>query len=129
MLNEKGLTLIELLVSFTILIMVMASAVQFYKHYAEESREFGDYLTAKHITIDALEYSRSAFLENGSQSGTFVHQGVTTMNEINFEYIVAQEDVTSNFAIYSADVGVRKLTAQTKWGKKSMEVILYVSSP
>lgn len=127
--NEKGLTLIELLVAFTILIMVMASVVQFYKHYAEESREFGDYLTAKHIAIDALEYSRSTFLESGSQSGTFVHQGVTNVNETNFEYIVTQEDITSNFAIYSADVEIRKLTARTKWKKKKLEVILYVSSP
>lgn len=129
MLNEKGMTMIELLIAIAILISILTASLRFYENYAYESSEFGEYLTAKHLTVKALEIARGNYIDNVRMPSLVVYEDIERINGVNFQSTVTQLEVTEIVGVISQDVEMVKLTATTSWKSKNMEVSAYVSSP
>lgn len=126
--NEKGLTLIELMISMTILLIIVISSFQFFESYSYQSSEFGEYLTAKHLAVGALEEERKRFLEDYSVEEGRVYDDMIRANKTSFKVEVNIENLTDEIAILTDDTKMIKITAKTHWKLRKVEVSAYVSA-
>lgn len=125
--NEKGFTIIELVVAFAIFSIMFIASMNFFTTFKDKSAQLGEYESAKSLVINGIENERKSILSGDENTGNvYIHQ--TRINGIKFTNTVEKEDVTNDFYLYSQKVKMYKVTSTVKWRLKHLEVATYVSA-
>lgn len=126
--NEKGFTLIELMVSMLILIITITAALQFYDTYKYEKGQYGEYITAKNLAVKALEEQRQYFLTTQDVSQQTAYENVVRVNGIDFNVTVKQKNETNQIAHVTNNIPFVQLISTVEWRLRKVEVDTYVSA-
>lgn len=124
--NQKGLTMVELLISLVILMVITTAAFKFFEEYGFETRKFGEYLTAKHITIAEIEQNKNDIIKNGLLISPQTKQVTTLVNGTKFNTVIKINEI-KNVYLKNENTKFLKLTVTTYWDGKELEVSSYVS--
>lgn len=125
--NEKGLTLIELLVSMLILTSVVIASLQFFETYYYEKKQLGEHITAKHLAVKAIEEHRALILDDEILPLDNTYQMVESVNGISFYVVLQVKNETDNVALLAPNLPFVELVSTVEWKKKKMEVHTYVT--
>lgn len=127
MLNEKGFTLVELLIAVVILMVVSTATLHFYDSYKYEKSQFGEYVTAKNLAVKALEEQRKYYIEGYEAPVGKVFHTMERVNGINFEVTVTKRDETNNIDNDTDEIKFMKFTSKVQWRLRELEVSTYAS--
>lgn len=124
--NEKGLTLIELLISMVILITVMTASLNFYENYSYKANELGEYFTAKNLVAKGIEMAREDILVTNNLND---HQSVVEVNGVLFKTEVTKQNVTEQYSVLNNQAPFIRIASKTTWNERELEVQTYVLLP
>lgn len=127
MLNEKGFTLVEVLIASVIIISIMTVAFQFFESYNYGEKGFGEYITAKSLAVKTLEEQKDYFVRVNDINSSVVFNEIKKVNGTNFEVKVTKNDETDLVSVLNDERKLIKLTSVVKWRKTKVEVSSYVS--
>lgn len=123
--NEKGFTVIETLVSFTILMITVAVFYSFLNGYFYKTNEVGESLTAKTLAVKYVEEEANEIILGNTKTGVIYDESVKVKNT-NFKIKVDIKDLTEDIAYYNNDNKFYEVKAKVFWKKRNYEVITYV---
>jgi prepilin-type N-terminal cleavage/methylation domain-containing protein len=128
--NEKGLTIMELLVSLFILSLILAATLAFYGTYLKNTNELGNKNTARNLAIDSME-RQLLLTDEGDTSTGQVNRNSVVVNNTEFRVTVMKEDLTdgaiSDIFYYNQKVPFYKLRSIVNWDLQRIEVEAYSS--
>lgn len=125
--NQKGMTLVEVLITITIISLTMVVYVQFTSLMGKEQKDISENITMESILIDNLEkeikeYKNGMLKENKEEKKYKVQYGST-----NYEIEVIAQN-SNNKVLWKTDKNnLVKLKVRVKAGKKELEVETYVT--
>ena len=124
--NEKGFTIVEVLVSMFILMLAMTASFQFFESYKVRSAQIGEYDTARLLAINGME-NEILQTKNGDTFAGTVFEFTTSVNGEAFKTIVTRQNVTDEFDFINNQVEMYELASIVTWRDKQLEVKTYVS--
>ena len=124
--NEKGFTIVEVLVSMFILMLAMTASFQFFETYNVRSAQIGEYDTARLLAINGME-NEILQTKNGDTYAGTVFEFTTSVNGEAFKTIVTRQNVTDEFDFINSKVEMYELASIVTWRDKQLEVKTYVS--
>lgn len=125
--NEKGLTLIELLVSLLIFSFIMSASAMFYSQYNSNMKNMSHHYTAKNFATSSLETEMNKTDQGINGLGVVYSEEIDIAGQ-HFTVVTKKEDITDSVAYFTNTIPFYKITSTVTWTKGKVEVMGYASS-
>jgi competence protein ComGC len=123
--DEKGFTAIEMLISFTILMITIVVFYGFLSGYYYKKNEVGESLTAKTLVVKYVE-KESNELVLGNTKSNLEYVDTDKVKNTLFTTKVSVKDITNEVDYYTDVFKIYEVKATVYWKKRNYEVITYV---
>lgn len=130
--NEKGFTMIELMLSFIVFLVIIVMFYSFLNNYHYKSSSIGDSLTAKTLLLKHVESeSNEILLTDNVKEISYKEQ--EKVKKTLFTIDTSVIDVTKEFSYYSDKFKIYEVKSKVSWNKdnklktRSYEVKTYVN--